>query len=146
METESGAKLCHPADRTSRRGIPGFLRVTAFIAMVVGAFGSVGLTFWAGRRNGSIILHGLFTLWVLSPFAALALANTISRRWSVVGRVTLYSVMLAITLVSLAIYGYVALEPARAKTAFVFVVVPPLSWFIITLAVALAELESRRRR
>ena len=59
----------------------------------------------------------LFAVWVLSPFIALVLANMISKRWSVLIRATLYTVMLILTVGSLAIYGDVALGPPRAKIA-----------------------------
>ena len=109
-----------------------YLRTAALIAVVVGAVGSVGLTLHAGRHNNSRLLLILFALWVLSPFAALVVANVISKRRAV------QSVTLLITLGTLAIYGYVALGPPRAKTAPVFVVVPPVSW-LLTAVVVLAK-------
>jgi hypothetical protein len=87
----------------------------------------------------------LFTLWVLSPFVALVLASVISKRWSFHTRATLYSLMLALTLGSLAIYADVALGPPRAKTAFVFVIVPPASWLLTAIVVPIAALISGRR-
>src|SRR5579863_8224623 len=118
------------------RGRPegGFLRLlrgAALIAVLAGAVGSVVLTLHAGRHNDSRILMVLFAAWVLSPFLALVLADVVSKGWSVLTRTTLYSVMLVVTLGSLGIYGDVALGPPRAKTAFVFVVVPPASWLLI---------------
>ncbi len=131
------------------RGMPegGFLallRASAHIAVPVGAVGSLGLMLWAGRRNDSRILLVLFALWVLSPFMALVLANAVSKRWSVVSRAALHSVMLVLTLVTLAIYGDVVLGPPRAKPAFVFIVVPPASWLLIAIVVAVAALISGR--
>jgi hypothetical protein len=135
---------------TSRvsRGRPevflGLLRAVALTAVVAGALGSVGLMLWAGHRNPSRVLLVLFAIWVLSPFMILVLANVVSKRWSVITRATLYGVMLALTLGSLAIYGDVALGPPRAQTAFVFVVVPPASWLLIALVVPTAALISDR--
>ena len=131
------------------RGMPeggflGLLRASAHIAVPVGAVGSLGLMLWAGRRNDSRILLVLFALWVLSPFMALVLANVVSKRWSVFSRAMLHSVMLVLTLVSLAIYGDVALGPPRAKPAFVFIVVPPASWLLIAIVGAVAALISGR--
>ena len=124
--------------------LPG-LRAAALIAVLVGAVGSVGLMLYVGRRNDSRILLVLFVLWVLSPFMVLVLANVVSKRWSVLTRATLYSVMLVLTLGSLAIYGDVAFGPPRVKTAFVFVVVPPASWLLIAIVVPTAALISRRQ-
>jgi hypothetical protein len=126
------------------RGFLGLLRAAALIAVLAGAAGSLGLMLHAGRRNDSRILLVLFTIWVLSPFVALVLADVVSKRWSVLTRATLHSVMLVLTLGSLAIYGDVALGPPRAKTAFVFVVVPPASWLLIAIAVPIAALISGR--
>jgi len=86
----------------------------------------------------------LFALWVLSPFMVLVLANVVSKRWPVLTRATLYSVMLVLTLGSLAIYGDVAFGPPRAKAAFVFVVVPPASLLLIAIVVPIAALISGR--
>jgi hypothetical protein len=126
-------------------GLLRLLRTAALIAVLAGAVGSVGLMLHAGRRNNSRILMVLFTLWVLSPFLALVLANAVSKRWSVLTRATLYSVTLVLTLGSLAIYADVALGPPRAKPAFVFVVVPPASWLLIAIVVPIAALISGRR-
>lgn len=109
------------------------LRATGLTALAVGAVGSVGLTLYAGRHNHSVILMALFTLWVLSPFAALALLHSVSK-----GRAAFHSLMVILTLASLAIYAYIALGPPRVKTAPVFVVVPPVSWLIIAIVVLIS--------
>ena len=125
-------------------GLLGPLRVAALAAVLAGAVGSAGLTLYAGRHDDSRILVLLFALWVLSPFVALMFANVVSKRWPVLTRATLYSLMLVLTVGSLAIYGHVALGPPRAKPAFVFVVVPPVSWLLIAVVVPIAALISRR--
>ena len=129
---------------TPEGGLLGLLRAAALITVLGGAVGSVGLMLRAGHRNPSRILLMLFALWVLSPFMALVLANVVSKRWSALTRVTLHCVMLVLTLGSLAVYGDVALGPPRAKTAFVFVVVPPASWLLIAVVVPIAALISGR--
>jgi len=125
-------------------GSLGLLHAAGLIAVLVGAVGSVGLMLHAGRNNPSRLLLVLFALWVLSPFIALVLANMVSKRWSVLTRATLYTVMLVLTVGSLAIYGDVALGPPRAKAAFVFVVVPPASWLLIAIVLPIAALISGR--
>jgi hypothetical protein len=123
-------------------GFLGRLGAAALIAVLAGAVGSVGLMLHAGHRNPSRLLLVIFALWVLSPFAALVVAHAVSKRWSVLTRTTLYSLMLLLTLGTLAIYGYVALGPPRAQTAFVFVVVPPASWLLTAIVVLIAALMS----
>ena len=139
-----------PGDMTSNanRGSPdgGFLdllRAGARIAVVAGAVGSVGLTLRAGRSTPRLLLV-LFVLWVLSPFVALAWANMVAKRWSVLTRAMLYCVTLVVTLGSLAIYGSVVLPPVGSPRAFLFVVVPPGSWLLITIVVPLTALISGR--
>jgi hypothetical protein len=86
----------------------------------------------------------LFTIWVLSPFVALVLAEVVAKRWSVLARATLHGVMLIVTLGSLAIYGSVALGPPRPKPAFMFLVVPLVSWLLGAIAVGIAAIVSGR--
>jgi hypothetical protein len=120
------------------------LRAAALIALLVGAVGSVGLMLREGHRNPSRLLIVLFTFWVLSPFMALVLANVVSKRWSVLTRAMLYVVMSVITFGSLAIYCALAFGPLRAKTGFVFLVVPAASWLLIAIVVTIAALISGR--
>ena len=75
---------------------------------------------------------------------ALVWANLVSKRWPVLTRATLYSLMLVLTLASLAAYGVDALRPPKAQAAFVFVVVPPASWLLIAIVVTIAALVSDR--
>ena len=124
-------------------GFLGLLRVVALIALVAGAAGSVSLMLWVGRRNPSRVLLGLFVIWDVSPFVALALAGMISKRWPVLTQATLYGVMLILTLGSLALYVDVVLRP-RPQPAFLFLVVPLGSWLLMTIVVLIAALTSGR--
>jgi hypothetical protein len=98
----------------------------------------------AGQRTPRFLLV-LFTIWVLSPFVALAWANVVSTLWAVLTRAALYGVTLVITLGSLAIYGdVVVVAPPGSAKAFDFVVVPPGSWLLMAIVVPIAALISRR--
>jgi hypothetical protein len=123
-------------------GFLGLFRGAALIAVLAGALGSVGLMLRAGHPP--LFLRVLFAIWVLSPFAVLVFAHSVSKRWSVFTRAALYGVMLAVTLGSLAIYGVVALGPPRPKPAFVFVLVPPASWLLAAIIIPIAALISDR--
>jgi dienelactone hydrolase len=126
------------------RGFLGLLRAVALVAVVAGAAGSDGLMLYAGHRNDSRILLALFAIWVISPFVALALANMVSKRWSVLTRATLHGVMLILTVVSLAIYGNAVSIPPGSRLAVPFLVVPMGSWLLITIVIPLAALISGR--
>ncbi len=118
-------------------GFLGLLRAVALVAVVAGAVGSVGLTLRAGRRTPRLLLV-LFVLWVLSPFVALVWADMVSKRWSVLTRATLHSVMLILTLGSLAIYGNVVSMPPGSKPALPFLVVPLGSWLLMMIVISIA--------
>ena len=127
-------------------GLLGFLRTAALIAVLAGACGSLGLMLRAGRRNQSQILMLLFGIWVLSPFLAAFLAHVFSKRWPGVTRATLYAVMLALTVGSLAIYGDFVFGHLKAKAGFVFLVVPFASWLLIGIVGAMVISGRRSRR
>jgi hypothetical protein len=88
------------------------LRAAASIAVFAGAVGSVGLLLRATNRNPSQLLVVLLAIWVVSPFVALFWASIVSKRWTVLTRVTLYGVMLIVPPSSLAIYVADAIGPA----------------------------------
>ena len=119
------------------------LRTTALIAVVAGAIASVGLMLRAGHPT--LFLRVLFGIWVLSPFVILVWAAVVSERWAVLTRAALYVVMLVIALGSSAVYGADAVWPRRSQPAFVYVMVPPVSWLLIAVVVPIAALISRRR-
>ena len=122
----------------------GRLRAAALIAVVIGAAGSFGLLLRAGQHTPRFLLV-LMAGWVLSPFIGLVLANVVSKRWSSLTRATLYGVMLAVTLSSLVFYVDDAMGHRRPQAAFVFVLVPPVSWALSAIAVAVAALISGKR-
>ena len=125
-------------------GFLGLLHAAALIALLAGAAGSVGLLLRAGRRNNLRLLLVLFTIWVVSPFGALASAYVYSKRWSVITRGSLYSLMLVHSLGAEAIYATGAFKPARSGAVFLFVALPPVSWLMIAIIVPMAAFISGR--
>ena len=121
----------------------GQLRTVALIVLLGGAISSLVLVLHAGRNNKSILLPVLFVVWVLSPFIALLVANIVSKPWAVPRRMTLYSLMLVLTLGSLIGYSGI-LNPPGTKPAGVFLIVPLVSWLLIALAAVLSRRLSRR--
>lgn len=124
-------------------GLLGPLRAAALIVVAAGAFGSLGFMLDAGRRSPRFLVV-IFVFWVLAPFAALGWAGIVSTRWSAASRTTLYIVMLVVALGSLAIYSNDGFRPRDAPAAFLFVLVPPVS-FVIAMAVPIAVWISGRR-
>lgn len=112
------------------------LRTAARIASIVGAVGSVGLTLFAGRHNNSVLLMVLFAIWVLSPFATLLAMGRMAQRWPDAMHRVLHILTMAIAAGCLAIFGFVALGPARSHTAFAFVVTPAVCELLLTVLMA----------
>lgn len=129
-------------NQAKNAGISG---ATGLISVLIGALGSLGFMLYAGRRNNSRLLLGLFALWVISPFMALVLGYVLSKRWTVFTRATLHGLMLVLAVGSLAIYGYVALMLPTARTTPVFVIVPPASCLLIAIVISVAALRSGKR-
>lgn len=123
----------------------GQLRKAALIALLVGAVGSIGLVIRAGRNNNSRILMVLMITWVVAPYVALLLADVVSKRWPILTRQTLYVVMLVLTICSLVVYGYDVVRP-RTKAAFVYVIVPGLSWLAMAMTLAISAFIAGRTR
>ena len=122
----------------------GILRAVALIVLIIGAMGSLVIMFREGQDTPRFLLV-LFTIWVFAPFAVLFWANTVSKRWSVVTRATLYCVMFTVALSSLAIYSeWIDVRPAGSANAFLFVAVPPISLVVITIIVGITAFISSR--
>ena len=113
------------------------VRLAALVAIPLGALGSIGFMLHVGRRNESRLLLALFTGWVLAPFIGLTWCHVPAKRWSDSARAALHFLTLVLALGSLAIYGYVALGPPRAKPAFFFLVIPPASLTLTALVAAM---------
>jgi hypothetical protein len=111
---------------------------------VAGAAGSVAFLLHAGRRQPSALLVFLFTIWVLSPFALLAAATVVARRWPPLRQTAIYGAMLGVSFVSLSVYTIDALGPPHPQAAFVFVIVPPACWLLIALTMVTAAVLSPR--
>jgi hypothetical protein len=127
----------------STSGLLGVLRAVALIAAVAGAAGSVVFVLRNGQHNPSRILIGIFVAWVLSPFVAFALANVLSKRWSVLTGTTLHVMTLILIVISVAIYGN-GVGLWGSKPAFVFLMVPLASWVLMAIAIPIAVFVSRR--
>jgi hypothetical protein len=118
-------------------------RTIALIVVLAGAAGSLGLVLHTGRNNNSVLLLSLFVAWVLSPFIVLLVINAIAKRWPAFTRATHYCLMLVVAFGSLISYSGV-LSPPGTKPAFVFLVVPLVSWLLMVIVIPMAALLSRR--
>src|SRR5215216_1610777 len=108
------------------------LGTIALIVSLVGVIGSLYFMFSAGRKQNSIIPLALFTAWTLSPFVGLLISNKISTRWTAPARASLYWLMIILTICSLVAYSG-AFNTPETKNAFIFLIFPLLSWFLIVI-------------
>ena|SRR5882757_3696830 len=109
----------------------------AVLSVMAGAGASVGFTVYTGRNNSSVVLIVLFVGWVLSPYITLLLVNAAGYRWSVIKRLSLHGLMLLITIGSMVLYSGLWTVPG-AKPAFVFLIVPLISWLLMGTAILIA--------
>jgi hypothetical protein len=115
---------------TKPESYQNLLQKSAFATLITSAIGSLYLMFSAGRNQKSIILIGLFTGWVLSPFLGIFAAGNIYKQWSAGQLRSLYILMIIIAIGSLVAYTGL-LVPPGTKPAFIFLINPLVSWLLI---------------
>ncbi|MEO7045418.1 MAG: hypothetical protein ABI091_08960 [Ferruginibacter sp.] len=120
-----------------------FLRTLAMTVAVIGATCSLYFMFIASRGQKSVLLIVLFTGWILSPFAGLFLADKICKLWTASSRSLLYWLMIILTIGSLVAYSG-AFNTLKTKNAFRFLIVPLISWLIMTIVILIARRQSRK--
>jgi hypothetical protein len=108
-------------------------RSSALFSLVVGAAVSLGSMFWAGRHNSSIVLMLLFTFWVASPFAAMALMHRLARRWPIKRQLVFYNQIRIISFGSVLIYIGTDSFGHLAKPAGPFLALPAASWLLLAV-------------
>ena len=121
------------------------LHKAALTSIFLGLLGSLYFMFNAGNSQKSIILIGLFTFWVASPFAGLFIFNRISNKWSTSIREPIYWLMIILTIITVVAYSGV-LKSLNTKPAFMFIVVPFISWLSIATFFLIAKRKLNRSK
>jgi hypothetical protein len=121
------------------------LRLTALIALVTGAIGSLGLWIHAAQHPPPLII-ALFVIWVLSPFMVLGIGHRVAKCWAPATQAALYLVTLLVTLASIAIYADDGVARRTARPAFVYVAVPPAAWFLTAGAIGLGAWIAKKKQ
>ncbi len=117
----------------------------AFMVILAGGVISISLVIHAGSQNDSILLKLLFAGWVISPFIALVVADLISAKWPFPILLFLYILVVVLIAGSLLAYSRI-LFPAGTRPAFVFLIVPLISWLLIGVFVILTFIRSQKDR
>lgn len=126
-------------------GTPAKFRKVSLIVCLIGAAVSIAL-FLVARQQAPILLVVLFVGWILAPFVALLFAHYLAKRWTSLTQNVLYCVILMVSAVSLAIYGYQVIWPRQSTPAFYWVAVPLASGLLAIIVVAIGVFSSRRKR
>jgi hypothetical protein len=125
------------------RQLPRYLQIVSLAILLIGSIASVVLVMYAGRHNTSVLLNILFSGWVLSPFIGFLIANRISGKWHILTRTILSWMMILITFVSL--LGYCGiLRLSGTKPAFIFLIIPFVSWILIVAEIGISSMISRK--
>ena len=114
------------------RSSGGPLHAIAWVAVVAGATGSIGLMYVAGSRAPWLLL-AMFLVWVASPFVALSWALRAAPRWAAAAGATIDGTALVVAAASVALYARLIPAP-RSPNAFIFIVGPLAAWFAIASA------------
>lgn len=106
------------------------LAIAAPVLTVMSAMASLYFMAIAGRRQQSIFLIAVFTLWVMAPFAGMLWINKASQNWPLRRRNQFCLMMVFISISSVIAYS-LGIRPQDAKPAFTYLVFPSLSWALI---------------
>lgn len=107
------------------------------IVLMIGAIVSLSFMFFAGKNNNSIVLMGLFTVWVLSPFAVLFAA--IRKPFSSPKQLNYLAPIISFG--SITFYMLAYFFPGKTP-AFIFLIIPFISW----TAIAIVTLLNKRKK
>ncbi len=117
------------------------LRTAALTILLVGTVGSLYFMFKTGSNQKSILLLGLFTAWVLSPFVGILFTYRLSKRGTEKMSTWLYWTIIILTAASLTVYSGI-LTLSQTPPAFIFLFIPFLSWLIILTILLIAKRQS----
>jgi hypothetical protein len=119
---------------------PSYIPALAKGAAIVGAAISTGCTFWAGQHNHSVLLVGLFLLWVLSPFLGLLWARRFAYWYQFAAQAMIYGLIFLVSIGSAVFYLAAAFGPRWRHAALPFLTAPLVSWLLIGLVLVVVRL------
>ena len=127
------------------RALTALFRSAAAALVVIAGIMSLALQLYQARTNEHYYMTVLFALWVSSPFVAMIWLWKYSDKWITQSRLVAFLDMILISMLSMAVYINNLLNPRMAQPAFVFVVVPAISWIFIGVMVLVAVYLTRKR-
>ena len=119
-----------------------FQHTIVLIVIWLGAISSFYFVMRASSNNSSILLRALFVIWVLSPFVAFFTANSNFKFRPSLRRKSVYWMIVIVVVGSLIAYSGIFKTP-KTKNAFIFLIVPLLSWLLLIGTILISERLSR---
>ncbi|MBL0066167.1 MAG: hypothetical protein IPP38_14415 [Bacteroidetes bacterium] len=113
-------------------------RTIALASALIGIIGSLFFMFRVSSQQKSLLLLGLFTCWVISPFAGLFFAMMTENKRVYPLRTSINKLVIILSILSLLVYSGVLTLPG-AKPAFVYLVIPFVSWLFIVIVFLFAK-------
>jgi hypothetical protein len=117
------------------------VRAAALPALLISTVWSLCLMFIAGHNNRSFVLMSLFTLWVVSPYAALFIIN---RKSLITVRKRNY-LTITISVCSVIFYTVGYLYPGKTP-AFIFLLIPFMTWLFIGSIIIISKKNNKIKR
>jgi hypothetical protein len=117
----------------------------ARLAVIAGAITSAALTAYVGW-HGARVLIAPFLAWVVSPFVLLWWVLTRARSTAPAASKVLSTAAVVVSAASVAAYTARVVSPPGSQGAFVFVIVPPIAWFVVAGAGLMAWRSARPRQ
>ena len=104
------------------------MRNIARIVVVLSALGSLACTLYAGQHNRSVLLVGMFAVWVVAPFAGLLVVLPRWERALSQPATLLLANAMVLSITEFFIYAMYALHPRGNNAAAPFLLGPVFSW------------------
>jgi hypothetical protein len=104
------------------------MRLAARVFVVLCALGSLACTLYAGQHNRSMLLVGMFAVWVVAPFAGLFV---VLPRWesaSSQSATLLHATVIVFCITAFFIYAMNTLHPRGHNAAAPFLLEPLFMW------------------
>lgn len=107
------------------------MRSAARIVVILCALGSLAFTLYAGHHNRSILLVGMFAVWVVAPSVGVLGVLRVAERGSSHAATIVSAMAFILSCAALVLYGAFALHPLVHNAAAPFLLVPVCLWVAI---------------
>lgn len=104
------------------------MRSAARMVVILCALGSLAFTLFAGHHNRSILLVGMFAVWVVAPSVGILGALRVAERGSTQAATVVHTMAIILSCAALVLYAAFALHPLVHNAAAPFLLVPVCAW------------------